>query len=560
MNLFPGHRRALTLASVLSAAVAVGSLTACTPDATRGPATAPPAAAPATAPATAVATAAATEPATDPELRRFYEQKPSWSACGDLQCATLTVPMDYRHPADGRTFTLPLIRAAATDPGRRIGSLVFDPGGPGGSGVAHLKGGGITSFTDALRARFDVVGFDPRGVAGSVPAVDCAEAEASAGTSPGKAAGKPSAPAAPTTSPAVVPTTEAERQAALDEADRSTAACTARSGEILPHVGTEDAARDLDVLRAALGDRQLSYLGWSYGTYLGTVYGELFPRRVRALVLDGAVDPAQDWAERALRSGAAFRKAVDDYADQCAAVVGKASCPADSPEAIRKLVADLYERTARKPLPVKDGNRSGARRLDQNLLHTAVTKSMYSPESQWKPLSEALRAAHRGDGTKLAALAGGEEPGGEGGDGGSGSEHPDNSDAALEAVNCLDIPHPADPQAYWTVLDRARRESGVFGAATVLAELSCRTWPQGTSTPHRVRADGLPPALVVGTTGDPATPYEDARSLAEQLPGGMLLTHRGVGHTAYGRGNDCVNGAVDAYLTELRPVPTGTTC
>ncbi|MFD7415303.1 alpha/beta hydrolase [Kitasatospora purpeofusca] len=555
MNHSASRRAALAL--VLSAVVAA-PLAACGPDPARPQAGPPPF--PASASASASATAATSaptataEPAARPELAAFYRQQPAWKTCGELRCATLTVPMDYRHPEDGRTFTLPLVRSAATDPAGRIGSLVFNPGGPGGSGVAHLKEGGISSFGERVRARFDIVGFDPRGVAGSRPAVDCGKPEQSA---------EPDRNAGPDRD-AVVPTTEAGRQALLTEADRSAAACAARSGEILPHVGTEDAARDLDVLRAALGDPKLSYLGWSYGTYLGTVYGELFPRRVRALVLDGAVDPAQDWSERVLRSGVAFRRAVDDYADSCAAVAGRA-CPADSPNGIRKLVADLYERTARKPLKV-DGS---TRRVDQNLLHSALTKAMYTPESQWKPLSEALRSANRGNGTALAELAGdasgttddgGDGGGGSGSGGGSGGTVPDNSDAVLSAVNCLDIPHPADPQAYWSLLDRARQQSGVFGASTALAELDCRTWPKGGTTPHRVAAPGLPPVLVVGTTGDPATPYEDAQSLAAQLPGGMLLTHKGAGHTAYGRGNACVDGAVDGYLTGLTPVAPGATC
>ncbi|SDS84811.1 alpha/beta hydrolase fold [Streptomyces sp. TLI_053] len=540
MNHSASRRAALAL--VLSAAV-VAPLAACGPDRTTTKAAPPATSAPATAsPSASVTPVAPAEPADRPELAAFYRQQPAWKACGELQCATLTVPMDYRQPGDGRTFTLPLVRSAATDPAGRIGSLVFNPGGPGGSGVAHLKEGGAASFGDRVRARFDLVGFDPRGVAGSKPAVDCGSPEQSAEPSPAGPARN-----------AVVPTTEAERQELLTGADRSAAACAARSAGILPHVGTPDAARDLDVLRAALGDPKLSYLGWSYGTYLGTVYGELFPQRARALVLDGAVDPAQDWTERVLRSGAAFRRAVDDYAEGCAAVVGRA-CPADSPEGIRRLVADLYESTARKPLKV-DGSTA---RVDQNLLHNALTKAMYTPESQWKPLSEALRRAHRGNGTALAELAGGEAGGS--GDEGTGAPVPDNSDAVLSAVNCLDVPHPADPQAYWNLLDRARQESGVFGAATALAELDCRTWPKGGTVPHRVTAAGLPPVLVVGTTGDPATPYEDAQSLAAQLPGGMLLTLRGPGHTAYGRGNACVDSAVDNYLTALTPVRPGTTC
>ncbi|MFI5528466.1 alpha/beta hydrolase [Kitasatospora sp. NPDC051853] len=487
---------------------------------------------------------AAAEPAERPELRAFYGQKPDWTACGELQCATLTVPMDYAHPGNGKTFTLPLARAAATDPGRRTGSLVLDPGGPGGSGVQLMRSGGVDSFGKAARAHFDVVGFDPRGVAGSRPAVDCGAPEGESGQA--------EAPAVP-----LHPRTDAERRAALADAERATAACVSRSGELLPHVGTSDAARDMDVLRAALGDEKLTYLGWSYGTYLGTVYAEQFPRRVRAMVLDGAVDPALDWRQRILSQGRGFKKAVDDYAENCARIVGDA-CPAATPDGIRRTVEETYAKAAGRGLRIE----GSTERLDESAVLGAVTAAMYTPEAQWKDLSEGLAAARRGDGTKLAGLAGNAPPAdGDPGASGGGEQRPrDNSADVLTAVDCLDTPHPADPQAYWGLLDEAYRDSGTYGTSTVLASLTCRNWPAGPLKPHRVTAEGLPPVLVVGTTGDAATPYEQAHGLAGQLPGGMLLTYRGLGHTAYGRSNQCVTDAVDAYLVELRPVAAGTTC
>ncbi|MFG2909115.1 alpha/beta hydrolase [Kitasatospora sp. NPDC048286] len=419
-----------------------------------------------------------------------------------------------------------------------------------------MKSGGADSFTKQARAHFDIVSFDPRGVAGSKPALDCTTPDDAPDQGGGSDAVQP-----------LYPRTDAERQAALAEADRTAAACQARSGEILPHVGTLDAARDLDVLRAALGDDKLTYVGWSYGTYLGTIYAEQFPQRARALVLDGAMDPALDWSEEALSGGRAFRKAVDDYADNCAKIVQKA-CPATTPDGIRTLVSDLFARTARHPLPIK----GSTKRLDENMLHSAVTASMYTPEVQWQALSEGLTAARKGDGTKLADIAdhgqglqddGSADPGASDTptDAGTADAAPrDNSSDALMAANCLDNPHPKDPQAYWQVLDRAYQESGAFGASTVLADLTCRTWPTGPLQPHRVKADGLPPVLVVGTTGDAATPYQDAQSLAAQLPGGMLLTYKGLGHTAYGRSNACVTDAVDGYLVDLKPVQPGASC
>ncbi|MFF4816270.1 alpha/beta hydrolase [Kitasatospora sp. NPDC001309] len=509
-------------------------------------------------------------------LGTFYGQKPTWNACGDLECATLTVPMDYAHPEDGRTFVLPLARARAKDPGARIGSLLVNPGGPGGSGVAMLEGGAVDSFGARVRARFDIVGFDPRGVGGSTPAVDCTGDDAAPGTGDKPdgtdGAGRPDGAGGEATG-GLYPRTDEERKAALADADRTAQACKARSGAILPHVGTPDAARDMDVLRAVLGDEKLSFLGFSYGTSLGTSYAELFPRRVRALVLDGAIDPAKDWYQRSVEQSAAFRSAVDDYAQHCAEVA-KEACPAATPDGIRRLVDDLYEKAAKQPLPVP----GTADHVDLRTLHTVITMSMYTPEDQWADLSEALKAAQGGDGTKLAELAGGDQAGPDD-QSGQGSRtagthgrkastrgprpadaERDNSDDAFTAVNCLEVSHPRDPQAYWEAVDRSYRDAGVYGPSGVVDELVCHDWPAAPREPHSVDAKDAPPVLVVGTTGDPATPYADAQGLARQFPAGMLLTYRGFGHTAYGRSNACVGDAVDAYLTELRPIPTGTTC
>ncbi|WP_441249569.1 alpha/beta hydrolase [Kitasatospora sp. McL0602] len=538
------------------AVLGTAALAGCGPDA--GGPKAPPRA------AVAAAAAPPTEPAAQESLRAFYQQKLSWTPCGDQQCATLTVPMHYAQPANGRTFTLPVIRTVGTDPVKRLGSLVLDPGGPGQSGVRDMKSGGMAAFGPRMRASFDVVEFDPRGVAGSKPALDCG--------SPDDAANQGGPDDVPRP---LYPRTDAERRAALADAEATAAGCKAHSGDILSRVGTLDVARDMDVLRAALGDEKLNYLGWSYGTYLGATYAELFPQRVRAMVLDGADDPAKNWSERTIMEGKAFKRAVDGYADQCVTVVGDA-CPAATPEAIRQLITDLYTKVAHRSLKIQ----GTSDRLDVHMLNTAVTMSMYTPEAQWQPLSEALSAARRGDGTKLAALAAphpADQADGSGAsaptasrpaardrrsDGSSSSDGqaPDNSEAALLAVNCLDVPHPKDPQAYWDALAPADRAAGPFGTAGVLADLSCKDLPTGPRQPHRVDAPGLPPVLVVGTTGDPVTAYENAQSLASQLPGGMLLTFQGQGHTAYGRSNACVTDAVDAYLVDLKPVKTGATC
>ncbi|MCX4670141.1 alpha/beta hydrolase [Streptomyces sp. NBC_01381] len=474
-----------------------------------------------------------------PELKRFYGQQLKWKDCGDLQCARLTVPMDYDRPGNGKTFVLPVAKAATADPDKRIGSLVYNPGGPGASGVSDLKDDGGETFSAAVRARFDIVSFDPRGVGGSTPAVKCAEPD-DTGTD--------------TDTPEPLrPDTAADRSRVIAGADAQAEACREKSRRILRHVGTDDAARDMDVLRAAIGDRKLTYLGWSYGTSLGTSYAEQFPRRVRALALDGAVDPSLDWQQRAISQGAGFRRAVDDYAEYCADFAGD-SCPGATPQEISELIDGLYEETAREPLPA-DGD---AYDVDARTLLDVVTTAMYTPEADWKDLSEALSAAADGDGTPLADLAEGDGEGAT--ESRSRPRAVDNSDSAILAVSCLDTPHPRNAAPYWNALAPAEKAAGVYGTSSVLDELTCRDWPAGTQRPHRVRADGVPPVLVVGTTGDPATPYEEAESLADQFPGGMLLTYEGVGHTAYGRGDACVTRAVDDYLIDREPVRKGKTC
>ncbi|WP_263170246.1 alpha/beta hydrolase [Streptomyces sp. SCSIO ZS0520] len=499
------------------------------------------------------------DPAHAPELRTYYQQKPHWKACGDgLRCASLKVPMDYSRPT-GRTFTLPLVKHPAENAKRRLGSLVYNPGGPGASGVEDLKGGTAASFGKRVRARFDIVSFDPRGVGGSKPAVRC----------DGDGGGEPEGGAEEEAPVALYPRDGEQRRAALASADAESRGCRRGSGSVLPHVGTPDAARDMDVLRAALGDRRLNFLGWSYGTSLGTTYGELFPHRVRTMVLDGAVDPRLDWYERALSQGTAFRESVDDYARQCADFAGD-SCPGTTPREIREVVDTLYAETAREPLPAPGADTT----LDSRTLNAAVTLAMYAPEDQWEDLSDALWEAYdEGDGTGLVKLAGGEEPtaedeGGarlpgaarESAGGRAAGRAPDNSDAALLAVNCLDIPHPRSASAYWKVMAAAHRKAGVFGTSTVVDEMSCRNWPRGTVKPHRAKAPGMAPALVIGTTGDPATPYHEARSLARQLPKAMLLTYEGLGHTAYGRGGSCVGRIVDDYFLHRKKVRAGTIC
>ncbi|MFE7484067.1 alpha/beta hydrolase [Streptomyces sp. NPDC057552] len=522
--------------------------------------------------------AKATDPASRADLKPFYGQRLKWTDCATdgYECARLTVPLDYARPDDGRTFVLPVARAAATGPAKRIGSLVYNPGGPGAGGVSSLEEGMDESFGAAVRARFDIVSFDLRGVGGSVPALTCEPAEGEEEEAEEETTEGNEEEASGSVAP-LYPRTEADRRAAVEGARIAAEDCAKHSGPILRHVGTEDAARDLDVLRAALGDRELTYLGWSYGTSLGTSYAEQFPRRVRAMVLDGAIDPSLDWSQRVISQSAGFRRSVDDYAEQCAEIAGD-GCPGRTPGEIRALIERLYQRAEREPLPVaEDSTYAEYGGMDATAVLDAVSMAMYTPEDQWEGLSEALREADRGDATKLAALGdedaeeeSGPEDGTETGEA-EGEEEgaaedgtpgipADNEGAALTAVNCLDVPHPRGIRPYWDALAPADKAAGVYGTAGVTAELTCRNWPSGDRRPHRVDAEGVPPVLVVGTTGDPSTPYEEAVSLAEQFPEGTLLTYEGLGHTAYGRGGACVTAKVDAYLVKGERVAPGATC
>ncbi|MFB8122489.1 alpha/beta hydrolase [Streptomyces bacillaris] len=523
---------------------------------------------------------ATADPASRSELRPFYGQRLAWTDCATdgYECARLTVPLDYARPGNGRTFVLPVARAAATGPGKRIGSLVFNPGGPGAAGAGALEEGMDEAFGAAARARFDIFGFDPRGVGGSVPALTCEPAEEETETEKEEKEPTAEEDEAPEGVAPLYPRTEADRSAAAAGARTAAEDCEKHSGPILRHVGTDDAARDLDILRAALGERKLTYLGWSYGTSLGTSYAEQFPRRVRAMVLDGAIDPSLDWRQRVLSQSAGFRRSVDDYAERCAEIAGD-RCPGRTPGEIRALVERLYQRAEREPLPVaEDSSYAEYGGMDATAVLDAVSMAMYTPEDQWEPLSEALREADRGDATKLGALGDEEETESEDTDtdtdttegeeqedaSPNASEPPavpaDNGDAALTAVNCLDVPHPRSVRPYWDALAPADKAAGVYGTAGVTAELTCRDWPSGERRPHKVAAEGVGPVLVVGTTGDPSTPYAEAVSLAQQFPAGMLLTYEGLGHTAYGRGDACVTAKVDAYLVELERVAPGATC
>jgi pimeloyl-ACP methyl ester carboxylesterase len=453
----------------------------------------------------------------------------SWTSCETgapgFECARLTVPLDEADPTAG-DLELLLTRLPATDAQRRVGSLVVNPGGPGSSAVGFLQAA-ATLLPEPLRERFDLVAFDPRGVGGSAP-VRCAttaELDRYVALDP-------------------VPDDASELAALTTAAADLAAGCQQRSGRLLPHVSTAVAARDLERVREAVGDDRLSYLGYSYGTELGAAYLEQFPDRVRVMVLDGAVDPALAWDERLAAQAVGFERALADFAAECA----RFDCPVEAADrGVLGAVDRLAEQVEQQPLP-GDGERT----VGPGELSVALLSSLYRAED-WPLLAEGLADAQDGDGGLLLALS--DRYLERGPDGYSGT-----SEANL-AVSCLDRPWPRDPSAYVALADRLRDQAPRFGPLVALSALPCASWPAApVASPAPASAPGAPPVVVLGTTRDPATPYAWAVALAEQLPGAVLLTHDGDGHTVYFESAPaCLRRPVDAYLL-TGAVPTPVRC
>ncbi|MGZ6885876.1 MAG: alpha/beta hydrolase [Acidimicrobiia bacterium] len=454
-----------------------------------------------------------------PRVQPFTTPSPlRWTPCGDGdECATLLAPLTYRDPGD-RIIPVALRRRAATDPARRAGTLVVNPGGPGEAGTLLLQRD-LGLLSSEVRARFDVLEMDPRGVGASL-GFHC-EASDTGPVDP--------VPADPTA------------VAALTRANRSyAAACARAAGPLLAHVGTVETARDLETLRQALGEPTLTFLGISYGTLLGATYADLYPTRVRAMVLDGAIDPARPTAELSADQAVAMQRQLDGFLATCAR--GGCGWPAGAdPHAA---FADLASRLRTAPL------RAGGSSVGVGELYGAVLSRMYSP-GRWPSLAAALAAAARGDGSPLSDLDRnyfGTQPGAT-----------INADAST-AINCLDHPVDRDVADQPALAATAAARAPEFGPYLSWGTEICAVWPaRATRSPHAVRAAGSPPILVVGTTDDPATPYSWAQSLSSQLDHGVLLTRHGTGHTGI-LNSSCVRDRVSAYLATTVPPPAGSSC
>ncbi|MET8697751.1 alpha/beta hydrolase [Kitasatospora sp. NPDC004723] len=544
---------------LLLAAVAAGSLlltTACGGD--KKPAQDQAASAPSSTAATDAATPTATPTPTptvkptgadDPALKPFYGQQITWAACpadpaaekaqvdlSAMLCGKLHVPLDYTDPA-ADALDLALIKLPAAKPDQRIGSLMVNPGGPGGSGIDMVKWG-AKDYDGTLHNRFDVIGFDPRGTGESSPVVCYDDKKRDADNE----SDQPLDPVA----------RKAEH---VKNATEHAAVCQAKSGKLLPFVGTRNTARDLDVLRAVVGDRKLNYLGVSYGTYLGALYAEEFPKNVGRLVLDGAVDPAQDRLDHGIDQTIAFEKAYQRFAADCAQNFA-AECPlGKDPAKAAKKGADFLDGLRDHPMTTKDG-----RKLGSDLAWTGVMSRLYGDEkTSWTSLRNGLAWAMLGKkGDYLLAFA-------DSYNGRDENGHYNPMEEAMSAISCADASRPAPtPERAQQAVAKLRAEAPLLSKGVAVedySEASCAYWPfQTTEKPHTVRAEGAAPILVVGTTGDPATPYASAEALAAGFANATLLTRVGEGHGAFGKGNSCIDAALAAYLTEGTLPAAGTKC
>ncbi len=447
-------------------------------------------------------------------LDDFYGQTLRWVNCGAAECATLEVPRDYDDPG-GERMELAITRVPAT--GERLGSLFINPGGPGASAVNYAKAADSV-IGSLLREHFDLIGLDPRGVGLSSP-VECLTDEQLDELAASEA----------------TPDTPSEERVLVALARMPGLGCAERSPELLAHVGTVDAARDLDIARAAVGDAALTYLGKSYGTQLGATYAELFPARVGRMVLDGALPGGLSAEEVSRGQAIAFDEVLDDFIADC---LTQDDCPlagdVDSAgDQLRAWLDDLDD------TPMS----SGGRELTGALAAYAILTNLYVPDYDFPRLREALAPALEDqDASALLALLDARISRG------SDGRYLDNSSEAFYAVTCLDRPYEGTVDDVRRLAAEWSEVAPTFGAGLAWGLLTCRNWPAQAERVGRTRAEGAPPILVVSTRRDPATPFAWGVELVEDLADGHLLTYEGDGHTAYFNGSACVDEAVEAYL------------
>ena len=506
-------------AALLSAVVLAGCSSSPDPGSTASPTTTSSA-----SPSTSGSTGAA-------GLEGFYAQKLAWKKCGgSFECADLDVPLDYSDPS-GQTIKVAVIKLPASGDDR-IGSLVINPGGPGGSGIEYARAARFI-FDDSIRARYDIVGFDPRGVGESekITCLDDKQTDAFLAVDG-------------------TPDDDAEVTALEDSTKQFVEACRKNSAALLAHVGTRDAARDIDVLRQALGDEKLNWLGASYGTFLGATYADLFPQNVGRMVLDGAMDPTLTNEELAHGQAKGFELALNRFVEDCQK---QSDCPLprDSVQAGVARIQQFFAGLDTKPI----GTGDPARPLTQALGIQSVLSYLYFPPTDWEQLRFGLEMAFEGDGSVLLSMLDARMERSDDG------KYKNNPFSSFLTISAADRGDSATPEQSAKLAQEWGKEAPVFGPVLAWGNLVFDYWPvEPTDEPHAIKAPGTGPILVVGTTYDPATPYPWAQSLAKQLEGGVLLTRVGDGHTGYGMGSSCTDRAINTYLLDGTPPAEGTVC
>ncbi len=466
-------------------------------------------------------------PTPDPaagDTTEFYSQTVSWEPCGDdLECATITSPTDWNAPQDG-SIDLAVVRHLAT--GTKLGSLLVNPGGPGGSGWDFVNYSAQYAASANLLESFDLVGWDPRGVGQSTPVTCFTESTDRDQNLYG-------------TFDSAYDTQGWIDELTVEE-QKFAEACAANTGDLLGHVDSLSNVKDMDLIRSLVGDDKLNYLGYSYGTFLGALYAETFPDTVGRMVLDGAIDPLLSDFESLKVQMAGFDSAFRSYMAFC---LDSADCPFSGD-------VDTALGQARQVLETVDARQlvnTDGRVLDSATLGTAIAENLYS-ENYWQDMTDMFAALASGDPSLVFVNADYYN-----------SRNPDgtysgNSVEVYTAVTCVDgdfVDDPASTLDRVAEIDAAAPILGKFFAYDDFAVLdtACTHWPVPRATlPSTYDAVGAPPILVIGTTNDPATPYAWAQSLAGQLSSGVLITHEGEGHTVYNQGVSCVDDAVDAYF------------
>lgn len=484
--------------------------------------------------------AAPTPTAEDP-LARFHGQRVRWGDCPEkpvpagMRCGTVEVPLDYAAPGKG-TVELALARIPATDPEKRLGSLLLNFGGPGAPGIAGLATD-ARSFAE-LGERYDLVAFDPRGVGRSEP-VSCGDTQQTG---------------------EVVVTDAAELLAALRTVAKR---CELASGPVLPYIGTVHVARDMDVMRRVLGDKKLNYLGFSYGSRLGAVYAAQFPRSTGRMVLDGVDTLTEPLAEQALASARGQQRAFDNFLAWCA---HQQDCVyGTNTRSARQKVTALVARLDKEPLVGEDGTYV----TGQDAV-AFIGYALYS-KTAWPALAEALAKAERDDdpagllelGEPVEAPDSDQEDEDQQ-DQDSGPVPADNGEAALVAVSCADDPDRSNDKATPAAVEKElnalqgefRKTSEIFGPSQLMTVLSCYGRPAGSDFLHKINRPGAPRMLLIGTRGDPATPYEWTEETAERLGSAVVVDYKGEGHTGYSSSR-CVQEYADRFLIDGL-LPSGT--